>query len=195
MALFPVNFFLTVPACALTTFLEISYLIQRNLKLDSNLGLIHLVMWFIFDYCGDVRGMHVKPLRVLVCGGDFPALQKVAQKLSDEGVKVETTTQIIDQLCRPNQEWDLLLVDVNGLTSVLRGLLPAIRLQFPNLSVLGVSDGSVSDLGYLSDLELDGYMLALPRPEDLIVRVPRLAANYLCDAKTLSVFDRQSGVA
>ena len=103
----------------------------------------------------------MKPLRVLVCGGDFRALQKVAHKLSDEGVKVETTTQLIDQLCRPNQEWDLLLVDVNGLTSVLRGLLPAIRLQFPNL----------------------------------IVRVPRLAANYLCDANTLSVFGRQPGVA
>jgi hypothetical protein len=153
------------------------------------------MIWFISNCCGEVPGVHVKPLRVLVCGGDFRALEKVAQKLSDEGVKVETTTQIIDQLCRPNQDWDLLLVDVNGLTSILRGLLPAIRLQFPNLSVLGVSDGSVSDFGYLSDLELDGYILALPKPEDLIVRVPRLAAKYLCDTKTISVFSRQPGVA
>lgn len=137
----------------------------------------------------------MKPLRVLVCGGDFQSLEEMAQKLSDDGVKVETTTQLIDQLCRPNQEWDLLLVDINGLTSVLRGLLPAIRLQFPNLIVLGISDGSVSDLGYLSDVELDGFVLALPKPEDLIVRVPRLAANYLCDAKTLNVFGRQPGVA
>jgi len=137
----------------------------------------------------------MKPLRVLVCGGDSRALQKVAQKLSDEGVKVETSTQIIDQLCRPSQEWDLLLVDLDALTSFIRGLLPAIRLQFPNLSILGISDGSISDVSYLADLELDGYMLALPKPEDLIVRVPHLAANYLCDTKTLSIFGSQRMVA
>jgi hypothetical protein len=133
----------------------------------------------------------MKPLRVLVCGGDGGSLDKAAEKLSDEGVKVEISTQIIDQLCRPNQEWDVLLVDLDALTSVIRGLLPAIRLQFPNLSILGISDGSISDLGYLADLELDGYMLALPKPEDLIVRVPHLAASYLCDTKTSSVFSGQ----
>jgi len=137
----------------------------------------------------------MKPLRVLVCGGDNLALQKVAYKLSDEGVQVETSTRIIDELCRPNQEWDLLLVDLDALTSFLRGLLPAIRLQFPNLSILGISDGSISDVSFLADLELDGYVLTLPKPEDLIVRVPHLAANYLCDTKTLSIFRAQPLVA
>jgi hypothetical protein len=104
---------------------------------------------------------------------------------------VETSVRIIDQLCRPDLEWDLLLVDLNGLTSFLRGLLPAVRLQFPNLSILGISDGAVSDIGFLVDLELDGYMFTLPKPEDLIVRVPRLAANYLCDTGTLTVPSRR----
>jgi hypothetical protein len=137
----------------------------------------------------------MKLLRVLVCGGDNLALQEVAHKLSDEGVQVETSTRIIDALCRPNQEWDLLVVDLDALTSFLRGLLPAIRLQFPNLSILGISDGSISDVSFLADLELDGYVLARPKPEDLIVRVPHLAADYLCDTKTLSIFSGQPLVA
>jgi hypothetical protein len=133
----------------------------------------------------------MRKLRVLVCGGDSLVLQRAERKLSDEGVRVETSVRIIDQLCRPDLEWDLLLVDLNGLTSFLRGLLPAVRLQFPNLSILGISDGAVSDIGFLVDLELDGYMFTLPKPEDLIVRVPRLAANYLCDTGTLTVPSRR----
>jgi hypothetical protein len=126
--------------------------------------------------------MQMKSLRVLVCGGNSQALQKTAQRLSDEGVKAETSTQITDHLCRPDQEWDLLLVDLDGMTSFLRGLLPAIRRNFPNLSILGIVNGSLLDIGYLSyDLELDGYMFSPPRAEDLIVRLPHLAANYLCD--------------
>jgi len=137
----------------------------------------------------------MKPLRVLVCGGDNLALQQVAHKLSDEGVQVETSTRIIDELCRPDQNWDLLLVDLDALTSFLRGLLPAIRLQFPSLSILGISDGSILDVSFVADLELDGYVLTHPKPEDLIVRVPQLAANYLCDTKTLNIFSVQPLVA
>jgi len=134
----------------------------------------------------------MKQLRVLVCGGDSLALQQVAHSLSDEGVKVETSTRIIDRLCRSDQEWDLLLLDLNALTSFLRGVLPAIRLQFPNLNILGISDGSPPNIGFLAcDLELDGYILSLPRPEDLIVRLPRLTAKYLCDTNTLKAFGRQ----
>ena len=137
----------------------------------------------------------MKPLRVLVCGGDNTALDKAARRLSDEGVQVETSTRIIDELCCPNQEWDLLLVDLDALTSYLRGVLPAIRLQFPNLSILGISDGAVSDFSFLAELELDGYILTLPKPEDLIVRVPHLAANYLCDTQTLSISSGQPFLA
>jgi hypothetical protein len=135
----------------------------------------------------------MKSLQVLVCGGDSLALQRVAQGLCDEGVQVETSTRVIDRLCRPNQEWDLLLIDLDTLTSFLRGLLPAVRLQFPNLSIVGISTGSAPDINFLAhDLELDGYLLSLPKPEDIIVRLPRLAANYLCDANTLNAFGSQA---
>jgi hypothetical protein len=134
----------------------------------------------------------MKTLQVLVCGGDTLALKEVAHKLVDEGIKVETSTRIIDRLCQPDQEWDLLLVDLDALTSYLRGLLPAIRLQFPGLNILGVSKGPAPDIGFLAyDLELDGFMFGMPKPEDLIVRVPNLAANYLCDTKTFRAFGGQ----
>lgn len=135
----------------------------------------------------------MKPLQVLVCGGDSLVLQRVAQGLGDEGVCVETSTCVIDRLCCPNQEWDLLLVDLDALTSFLRGLLPAVRLQFPNLSIIGISIGSAPDINFLAhDLELDGYLLTFPKPEDIIVRLPRLAANYLCDTSTFKPFANQA---
>jgi DNA-binding NtrC family response regulator len=138
----------------------------------------------------------MKSLRVLVCGGDSQALQTMAHKLSDEGVKVKTSTHITDQLCCPDQEWDLLLVDLDALTSFLRGLLPAIRRQFPNLSIIGIVNGYPVDISYLSyDFELDGYTFGPPRPEDIIVRLPRLAATYLYDTKPVRAVSNQSLVA
>jgi DNA-binding response OmpR family regulator len=137
-------------------------------------------------------GARMQQLRVLVCGGDSAALDQVAQRLCDDGVEVEVSTRVVDQLCRLNNKWDLLLVDLDGLTSFLRGLLPAIRMQFPELSMLGISKSSAPDIRYLAyDLEMDGYLLTLPKPEDLIVRLPRLAAKYLCDTATLSAFGTQ----
>jgi hypothetical protein len=149
-------------------------------------------MWLFFTR-EKIRGGLMKSLQVLVCGGDSLALQRVAQGLCDEGVQVETSTRVIDRLCRPNQEWDLLLIDLDALTSFLRGLLPAVRLQFPNLSLVGISTGSAPDINFLAhDLELDGYLLSLPKPEDIIVRLPRLAANYLCDTNALNAFGSQA---
>ena len=86
----------------------------------------------------------MKSLQVLICGGDSQALQEVVQRLSDEGVKAQTSTQVTDQLCRTDQEWDLLLVDLDAMTSLLRGLLPAIRRKFPHLSILGIVKSSLT---------------------------------------------------
>lgn len=127
----------------------------------------------------------MKLLQVLVCGGDDQALEKVAQRLAGEGVKAQISTQVTDQLCRTDREWDLLLVDLDAMPNLLRGLLPAVRRKFPHLSILGIVNGSPLDIGYLSyDLELDGYVFGPPRPEDIIIRLPRLAAKYLCDTNT-----------
>lgn len=130
----------------------------------------------------------MKPLSILICGGDDPALQRIAHMLTDEGVRVTTSTQVIDSLCFSRQEWDLLLIDLDGLSSFLRSLLPAVSRKFPNLPIVGLSTKPATDLreiGLGYGLALDDYLLDVPRPEDLIVRFPQLAAKYLCDTGAL----------
>lgn len=120
------------------------------------------------------------PLKILICGGDVPTLQRMAQKLADEGVKVATSTSVIDSLCFSGQEWDFLLIDLDGLTSFLRSLLPAISRKFPALSIIGLSSRAQIDLPGLGyGLELDDFLSEIPRPEELIVRFPHVAAKYL----------------
>ena len=124
------------------------------------------------------------PLRILVCGDDRVTLQPLAQRLSDEGVKVRITTSLLDFLYRSRLEWDFLLVDMDRLTGQLRGLLPAFRRQFPNLHIVGISTKPAPQPNYPDDnLELDGYLFNLPRPEDLIAGYPWVAANYLSEAE------------
>ena len=67
----------------------------------------------------------MKSLRILLCGGDGPALKKKARVLAEEGMTVEISTQVIDILCFSKQEWDFLMIDLDGLSSFLRSLLPA----------------------------------------------------------------------
>jgi hypothetical protein len=130
----------------------------------------------------------MKQLRILLCGGDIPALKKKAKMLADEGVKVETSTQLIDNLCFSHQEWDFLLVDLDGLSSFLRSLLPAVSRNFPNLPMIGLSTKSGGDISSLQlgyGLELDDCFFEILQPEDLIVRFPQVAAKYLCDTGSL----------
>ncbi|MFQ5612199.1 MAG: hypothetical protein ACE5H9_08715 [Anaerolineae bacterium] len=108
------------------------------------------------------------PPRVLICGANSPALQTIAQVLSEEGVKVRTTISIIDCLYCSDLEWDFLLVDLDRPTRNLLGLLPAIRCQFPDLQVIGVATQSTPDTRLLKNsLELDDYLFRFPRPEDI----------------------------
>ena len=136
----------------------------------------------------------MKPLSILLCGGDSPALKKKARMLADEGITVETSTELIGNLCFSQQEWDFLLIDLDGLSSFLRSLLPAVSRNFPNLPMVGLStnaDGEINltELGY--GLELDDCLFESPRPEDLIVRFPEVAAKYLCDTGSLRRPDTQ----
>ena len=130
----------------------------------------------------------MKPLSILLCGGDVPALKQKAKMLVDEGITVQTSTQLIDNLCFSEQDWDFLLIDLDGLSSFLRSLLPAVSRNFPNLPMIGLSTRTTSvfdsaRVGY--GLELDDYWFEPPRPEDLIVRFPQVAAKYLCDTGSL----------
>ena len=136
----------------------------------------------------------MKPLSILLCGGDGPALKKKAGMLAEEGMIVEISTQLIDNLCFSQQEWDFLLIDLDGLSSFLRSLLPAVSRNFPNLPIVGLSTNAVGEinltqLGY--GLELDDCFFESPKPEDLIVRFPQVAAKYLCDTGSLRRPDTQ----
>jgi hypothetical protein len=85
-----------------------------------------------------------------------------------------------------------LLVDLDSLTSFLRGLLPAVRLQFCDLNMVGISKHPSPQISSLAtELELDDCLLGVAKPEDLIVSLPHLAAHYLCDTNTLRAFDSQ----
>ena len=130
----------------------------------------------------------MKPLSILLCGGDVPALQKKAKMLADEGVQVETSTQLIDNLCFSHHEWDFLLVDLDGLSSFLRSLLPAVSRNFPLLPMIGLSTKAAEEISLMQfgyGLELDDYFFEALRPEDLIVRFPQVASKYLCDTGSL----------
>jgi hypothetical protein len=128
----------------------------------------------------------------MVCGGDALALQKIAQRLTDEGVKVQTTTQLVECLQASQHDWDFLLIDLDGLNSFLRSLLSSLCRRFPNLPIIGISTKPVSPMnvtGVDDELGLDHCLSEIPRPEDLIVRFPQVAAKYLCDTGALTTLD------
>jgi hypothetical protein len=129
----------------------------------------------------------MRVLNILIIGSDQLALQQIAQVMADEGVRVFTSNRLIDALSA-EQEWDFLLVDLDGLNSFLRGLLPVVSGDFPNLPLIGISRRKNLDAQKFEadfGLSLDAYVLEAPRPEDLIVSFPQVAAKYLCDTGTL----------
>jgi DNA-binding response OmpR family regulator len=102
---------------------------------------------------------------------------------------VKISTDLIDNLCFSQQEWDFLLIDLDGLNSFLRSVLPAVSRNFPNLPIIGLSTKTSEDIDPLQvgyGLELDDYLFEPPRPEELIVRFPQVAARYLCDTGSLA---------
>jgi hypothetical protein len=136
----------------------------------------------------------MKSLRILLCGGDGPALKKKARALAEEGMTVEISTQVIDTLCFSKQEWDFLMIDLDGLSSFLRSLLPAVSRNFPNLPIVGLATNETGEMNLMQlgyGLELDDCLFGTPRPEDLIVRFPHVAAKYLCDTGSLRQPDTQ----
>jgi len=131
----------------------------------------------------------MKSLTILICGSDTLSLQKKAQTLTEDGVKVEISTRLVDSPCFLRQEYDFLLIDLDGLDSFLRSLLPAVSRKFPHVPIIGVSTRfgagiAPMNLGY--GLTLDDYLFEPPRTENLIVRFPHIAAKYLVDTGSLA---------
>ena len=128
----------------------------------------------------------MRSLNVLICGADELAMQQIAASLVEDGVTVHISNHPIDALDSNAQKWDFLLIDLDGLNSFLRSLIPAICHKFPNLPVIGISSQSnTSDISLGNRFKLDAYFNKAPRVEDLIVLAPRVAAKYLCDTGTL----------
>ncbi len=128
----------------------------------------------------------IKPLRVLICGSDEPAMQRMARILTGDGIDVTTSSQPFNCLAANQYGWDFLIIDLDGLNSFLRNLLPSLCSSLPRSTIIGVSTkSSRSDLVYWmsSGLKLDACLNKAPRVEDLIVAAPRVAARYLCDTK------------
>ncbi|MBN1221194.1 MAG: hypothetical protein JXM69_19885 [Anaerolineae bacterium] len=106
----------------------------------------------------------------------------MVQTLTDEGVTVQTSQQLLNGLYGSQLKWDFLLLDLNGLNSYLRSILPLIRRKYPVLPVIGIwtkSNLETNRWGSDYGLALDAYLSEVPRPEDLIVNFPDVAARYL----------------
>ena len=128
-------------------------------------------------------------LSILICGCDEPVLQQMARALADEGVKVETSNLLNGGFRIAEYDWDVMLIDLDGLNSFMRSLLPAFCSKFPHLPLVGISRRSVGHVNALKTslgFELDAYLFELPRPEELIVSFPQVAQKYLCDTGTLN---------
>ena len=132
--------------------------------------------------------MDTRTLKILICSSDEKSMQRMANLLFEEGIEVQPSNRLVDHLCFSRQEWDLMLIDLDGLNGFLRSLLPAFFRKFPKMPRIGISTESSRDkdiMGQSYGLELDAYYIELPRPEALIVRFPDLAAKYLADTDNL----------
>lgn len=125
----------------------------------------------------------MEALSVLICGADEMAMQRIAQALSDDGVRVKAHHPV-DLLVSSPQSWDFLLIDLDGLTGFVSSLLPKVCRRFRNLPVIGIS----TKPGYTppgNGVKLDACFNKVPRLEDLITLTPQMTAKYLCDTGTL----------
>jgi DNA-binding NtrC family response regulator len=119
----------------------------------------------------------MKTLNILVCSSNRSAEQTMARRLTEEGTKVQTSNQIMGSVYSSQHNWDFVLIDLDGLDSFLRTVLPIIHRRHPDLPLIGIwtnSSNGVNGLGMDYGLELDAYFSELPRPEDLIVNFPQV---------------------
>ncbi|MFQ5611435.1 MAG: hypothetical protein ACE5H9_04805 [Anaerolineae bacterium] len=117
--------------------------------------------------------------RVVLCGGESAKFQKIACALQKAGIEVQISTLVTDCLCQPELTWDLLLIDMDSLTSFLRGLLPAVRRRFPRLGMVGLTDHLSPDKAALAiEFGLDSYLPKSVEPDQLPTIFPYLANRF-----------------
>lgn len=128
--------------------------------------------------------MNTRVLNILVCGANQATLNRMVRQLSGEGVMVQTSYRLLDCLSLSSQAWDFLIIDLDSINSFLRTLLPPFFRKYPKLVKVGVSfkSATTDEAAELKqNLELDACACDLPKPEELIVFFPQVAACYLCD--------------
>jgi DNA-binding NtrC family response regulator len=119
----------------------------------------------------------MRTLNILVCSSDRSAEQRMARRLTGEGTKVQTSNQLMGSVYSSQHNWDFVLIDLDGLDSFLRTVLPIIHRRHPDLPLIGIwtkSSTGINGLGLDYGLELDAYLSEIPRPEDLIVNFPQV---------------------
>ena len=135
----------------------------------------------------------MKPLTILICGTDEPAMQQTAQALCGDNVKVKTYRPF-DLLVAKAQGGDFLLIDLDGLNRFfLRSLLPIVRQTLPEVPVIGISTKSSYTL-LDSELKLDAYFNRVPQLEDLVILTPKVTAKYLVDTGTLQAISNAPSI-
>ena len=122
--------------------------------------------------------MNMRTLNILVCSSNRSAEQQMVRMLTEDGTKVQTSNQLMGSVYSSQHDWDFILIDLNGLDSFLRTVLPIIHRRHPDLPLIGISTKSsngINGLGMDYGLELDAYLSEMPRAEDLIVNFPQVA--------------------
>jgi len=131
--------------------------------------------------------MDTIPLSILICSNNEATIHQMTRTLTGEGVHIQTSDGLIDYFRFSKHTWDYLLIDLDGLDSYLRNLLPHLFAKFPDLPRIGISTKSASNIKALDPgfgLDLDAWLSEIPEPEDLIVLFPQVADRYLCDSST-----------
>jgi len=117
--------------------------------------------------------------RVLISGDEFPNVQQVMDSLQEMGLEVRTSRWLTDLLDQPYSTWSALLIDVEGVSNLLRGLLPTLRRRFPNLTMIGLMSRSAWEK---TSLAFD--CPATPdAPENVIVMFPYGAGKRRPEAR------------
>ena len=129
--------------------------------------------------------------RVLISGDEFPNVQKVTDSLQEMGLQVRTSRWLTDLLEQPYSTWSVVLIDVDGVTNLLREMLPALRRRFSSLTMIGLMSRSSWERTSLA-LGFDYPFTSDDAPENVIVMVPGAAEKRrpempytLCDTAPL----------